>query len=98
LKPQLQGFHLVDGEYVAITPAEGRLPSRFTGLHFEAHGEELRLYSPALGRWLPTPEEKVIEAEAKSREDEAALRAVQAELERLRREVEALRQNAKGGE
>jgi Uma2 family endonuclease len=112
LRPQLQGFRLVDGEYVAIRTVEGRLPSMFTGLHFEAHGHELRLYNPTLGRWLPTPMEKVIEAEAarraaeaKSREAEAARRAAEAksreaetELERLRKELEALRRAAKGSE
>jgi Uma2 family endonuclease len=98
LKPQLQGFRLVDGEYVAIRTVEGRLPSEITGLHFEAHGNQLRLFDPTPGRWLPTPQEKVIEAEAKSREAEAACRAAETELERLRREVEALRRNAKGGE
>jgi Uma2 family endonuclease len=105
LRPQLQGFRLVDGEYVAIRTVEGRLPSMFTGLHFEAHGHELRLYNPTLGRWLPTSKEKSREdaavrraAEAKSREEEAARHAAETELEQLRREVEALRRNAKGGE
>jgi Uma2 family endonuclease len=105
LRPQLQGFRLLDGEYVAIRAIEGRLPSVLTGLHFEAHGNQLRLYDPTLDRWLPTPQEKVIEAEARSREAEArsreevaARRAAETELEQLRREVEALRRNAKGGE
>jgi Uma2 family endonuclease len=98
LKPQLQGFRLVDGEYVPIRAIERRLPSEITGLHFEAHGNQLRLYNPILGRWLPTPEEKVVAAEAKSREAEAARRAAEAELERLRKELEALRRDAKGSE
>jgi Uma2 family endonuclease len=98
LRSQLQGFRLVDGEYMAIRAVERRLPSEITGLHFEAHGNQLRLYNPALGRWLPTLAEKVIEAEAKSREEEAARRAAETELERLRKELEVLRRDAKGSE
>jgi Uma2 family endonuclease len=78
LKPQLQGYRLVDGDYLPIESIGGRLPSVVTGLHLEAVGKDLRLFSPALGRWLPTPAEKVAAAEA--------------EVERLRREIEALRQ------
>ena len=57
LKPPLQGYRLVDGDYVPIEPVDGRLPSVVTGLHLEADGTELRLFSPALGRWLPTSAE-----------------------------------------
>jgi len=78
LRPQLQGFRLVQGEYVRIEPIAGRLPSEVLGLHLEAHGNELRLYDPATGRWLPTPEE--------------ARKQLKAENERLRRELKALRQ------
>jgi Uma2 family endonuclease len=77
LKPPLQGYRLVDGEYAPIEPVDGRLPSLVTGLHLEAAGTALRLYRPDLGRWLPTDAER-----AKAAEDE---------VERLRREVEALR-------
>jgi Uma2 family endonuclease len=74
LKPKLQGFRLVDGEYTTIEAADGRLPSDVTGLHLEASGESLRLYSPALGRWLPTATEKVIGAETAAREAGEAAR------------------------
>ena len=47
LKPPLQGFRLVDGEYARIEPVAGRLPSDVLGLHLERDGEELRLYDPA---------------------------------------------------
>lgn len=62
LRPALQGFRLEEGEYVPIAPAAGRLPSLVTGLEFEADGEDLRLYDPATGQWLPTAEELLEEA------------------------------------
>jgi Uma2 family endonuclease len=47
LDPPLQGFRLVDGEYLPIEPVAGRLPSDVLGLHLEQDGRELRLYDPA---------------------------------------------------
>jgi Uma2 family endonuclease len=94
----LQGFRLVDGEYRPIEPVDGRLPSVVTGLHFEDAGRTLRLYSPALGRWLPTPAERIAEAEARVRDERVARLLAEAETERLRREIEELRRQARGGE
>ena len=98
LRPQLQGYRLVQGQYVRINPVADRLPSQVLGLHLEAHGRDLRLYDPATGRWLPTPEE-VRKKEAAARKKEAAARKqaeansrqLAIENERLRRELEALR-------
>jgi Uma2 family endonuclease len=83
LKPPMQGYRLEGEEYVPIEPVDGRLPSLITGLHLERDGRDCRLYDPALGRWLPTPAEKIAAAEA--------------ELDRLRREVEALRRSKANG-
>jgi hypothetical protein len=47
LDPPLQGFRLVDGEYLPIEPVDGRLPSDVLGLHLERDGKELRFYDPA---------------------------------------------------
>ncbi len=52
LKPPLQGFRLVGGDYVPIEPVAGRLPSQILGLHLERDGKELRLYNPATGSRL----------------------------------------------
>jgi Uma2 family endonuclease len=82
LKPPLQGFRLMNGEYTSIEPDAERLPSLVTGLHLEALGKSLRLYSPELGRVLPTPLERAMEAEA--------------EVERRRNELETLRRATKG--
>lgn len=84
LQPPLQGFRLRTGRYVPIRPVNGRLPSKVLGLHLERVGVELRLYDPATGQYVPTPQELV-------EQTEAARRQAEAEVERLRRELEALR-------
>jgi Uma2 family endonuclease len=90
LKPPLQGYRLVNGEYLPIEPVNGRLPSDVTGLHLEAAGHSLRLYSLALGRWLPTAAERLAE-------ETTGRQAAEAEVERLRREIEALRRSGGAG-
>jgi Uma2 family endonuclease len=82
LDPPLQGYRLRAGKYLPIKPVDGRLPSRVLGLHLERDGQDLRLWNPATGRWLLTPEE------ARDQEAEARQRA-EAEAER---EAEARRQ------
>jgi Uma2 family endonuclease len=57
LDPPLQGYRLIDGEYVRIEPVAGRLPSEVLGLHLERDGTKLRLFDPATGRRLLTPVE-----------------------------------------
>ncbi|HUE71605.1 MAG TPA: Uma2 family endonuclease [Pirellulaceae bacterium] len=78
LKPPLQGYRLVQGEYVPIEPVDGRLPSQEMGLHLEWAGQHLRLYNPATRRWIPTFAEMRQEIEA----EVARLRAELAEKER----------------
>jgi Uma2 family endonuclease len=82
MRPQLGGYRLQRGRYRAISPVQGRLPSKALGLHLEGHGRELRLYDPGSKLWLPTPEERAVRAES--------------EVERLRRELDALRRRANG--
>ncbi|HWE37171.1 MAG TPA: Uma2 family endonuclease [Isosphaeraceae bacterium] len=77
LRPPLQGFRLVDGEYTPIAPVAGRLPSAVLGLHLERDGQSLRLVDPATAQRLLTPRQLAEAAEA--------------ELARLRDELEALR-------
>ena len=57
LKPPLQGYRLKDGKYEPIAPVKNRLVSPTLGLHLERDGENLRLYDPKSGHWLPTPAE-----------------------------------------
>jgi Uma2 family endonuclease len=91
LQPPLQGYRLHRGGYVRIRPVQGRLPSKVLGLHLEQDDGQLRLYNPATGQWLPTPQE---EREARRRA-EAAQKRAEAEVERLRRELERLRKGPK---
>jgi Uma2 family endonuclease len=87
LKPPLKGFRLVEGRYDPIDPVEGRLPSEVVGLNLEAVGEDLLLYDPALGRYLPLARDLQTTIEQIEAERDHAT----AEAERLRREVEELR-------
>jgi Uma2 family endonuclease len=101
LDPPLQGYRLRQGGYRRMRPLKGRLPSQVIGLHLEANGDELRLYNPATGKWLPTVYEieQARQEEAAARQQEAAARQqeatarqqAEAEVERLRQELEALR-------
>ncbi len=105
LKPPLQGFRLIEGEYVPIAPIRGRLPSEVLGLHLEKSAEQLRLFDPAAGGWLPTRFERIQqemnarrEAEFKNQcaelaldRSEAARILAEAEIERLRLENEILK-------
>jgi len=77
LDPPLRGYRLRRRRYAPVRPVKGRLPSKVLGLHLERSGTDLRLYDPAVKRWLPTPQERLATAES--------------EIERLRREVEELR-------
>jgi Uma2 family endonuclease len=89
LQPPLQGYRLRRGNYEPITPVQGRLPSKELGLHVEASGETLRLWSSTAGEWLATPEEMQKAAEGHARRMES-------ELDQLRREVERLRRRKNG--
>ena len=94
LKPRLQGYKLENGRYVRLEAKNGRLHSRQLELDFVQIDETLRLYNPASGEFLPTPQEQAEHVEAEARRAEAeARRAEDAEAEnaRLRAEIEALR-------
>lgn len=90
LKPRLQGFRRLGGQYVPIELVDGRLPSVELGLELEADGKRLRLRNKATGHWLLT------RAEAKEQADAARERA-ESENDALRRQLEELRRKL-GGE
>ena len=96
LKPPMQGHRLVEGRYDPIAPVDGRLPSAGLGLHLERDGGELRLFDPATGRRLLTPQEAADEAGRREAEERARAERAEAENERLRREIEALRRGRGG--
>ncbi len=85
LKPPLQGFRLVEGEYLPIDPIAGRLPSEKLGLHLEQVGTQLRLFDPVAKRRLLTPRERA---------EQEAIARLQAEVERDRAEAERKRAEA----
>ena len=94
LRPRLQGYRLVDGQYVRLELTNNRLYSEQLGLDLVQVGETLRLYDPAKCRFLPTPQEQAeqIEIEAHRAEAEASrAEDAEAEVARLRAEIEALR-------
>ncbi|HEX6901818.1 MAG TPA: Uma2 family endonuclease [Thermoanaerobaculia bacterium] len=90
LKPPLQGFRLLKGEYLSIPPAaDGSVTSRTTGLVFRPEGDWVRLVDAATGEPLPTTDEwrekADQEAEAR-RKAEARAREFEEEIARLRRQ------------
>jgi Uma2 family endonuclease len=92
LKPPMQGYRLVGGDYIPIDRIDGRLPSEVLGLHLQRVGWSLRLYDPELGRWLLTPREAADQAEADRRRAEVAreraeIASEQAGLARQRAEI-----------
>lgn len=94
LQPALQGFLLQEGDDVPMPIVSGRLPSAVLGLHFEAHGEDLRLYDPATGQWLRTPaEEREFAAQTAAKLDQslAARARLEHELAELRRRLDETR-------
>jgi hypothetical protein len=98
LKPPLQGFRHVHGEYVPIEPVSERLPSQILGLHLERDGHQLRLFDPVTGTRLLTAAERSAIAERRAADErnraesaESAQQRLAAENERLRQEIEALR-------
>jgi Uma2 family endonuclease len=86
LKPPMQGYRLYQGQYVAIPPVEGRLPSDVIGMHLERSGNMLRLWNPATGLWLPTPEESAAQSEIARQQAETA--RLQAEMAYRQAEAE----------
>ena len=59
LDPRLQGYRLVRGKYVPITPTDGRLVSQALGLQLEAWDGHLRLIDSTTATPLLTAEEEL---------------------------------------
>ena len=81
LKPRLQGYRLVEGQYRPIEPVDGRLPSEFLGLHLEPDAYLLRLFDPRTGRRLLNRLERLEEAGEARRQADARLRQTQTEIQ-----------------
>ncbi|MCZ6680483.1 MAG: Uma2 family endonuclease [Candidatus Poribacteria bacterium] len=83
LNPVLQGYRLVDGDYVQISPVADRIPSNVLdlALRFKADGE-LGLYNPQTQTWLLLAEERAEQTEERAELAEAELARLRAELQR----------------
>ncbi len=100
LKPRLIGNELVNGEYVRLKMAHGRLHSKVLGLDLVADGDDLRFYDPLTEKWLLTHEEAQVarqiaeaqtqRAEAQAQRELAARQAAEAEVAQLREELARL--------
>ncbi len=88
LKPPMQGWRLRGGVYRVIQPIDGRLPSETTGLHLERDGKTFRLWNPETNAWLPTPMERIEDAEQHATAEAQARREAEVENARLRRLLE----------
>ena len=87
LKPCLQGFRLVDGEWERL--AGTRLRSEVLGVDFLLEGDSLRQVDARTGKRLPRlPEEARARQEAEARAEEAEARAEEAEA-RVQQEARA---------
>jgi Uma2 family endonuclease len=89
LKPPLQGFRLVGGDYVPIEPVAGRLPSAVLGLHLERDGERLRLFDPATGQYLLTRLERQEAADRRADEERRRADEERRRADKERRRAEA---------
>ena len=67
IRSAIQGYRLLDNEYMPIESVAGRLPSSELGLHLEDGRRQFRVFDPLRDGWLPTGEESRRAAELGSR-------------------------------
>ena len=82
LKPRLQGYRLLNGQYYPLELTDNRLYSERLGLWIVVDGEVARLYDAKEEKFLPTYDEQV---------EQLVQEAQRAEFERLRATQEAQR-------
>jgi Uma2 family endonuclease len=81
LRPRLQGYRLENDRYVRLELVNARLQSQQLGLDLVQQGEDLRLFDPVRGDFLPT-----------SLEQARRVESAEAEIARLRAELAALQE------
>ncbi|MEK7809195.1 MAG: Uma2 family endonuclease [Chloroflexota bacterium] len=94
LKPRLQGFNWVDGDYQAIPLVEGKLKSEMLGLTIGSEADMIKLWETKTGKELLPPNKETTArraAEVAWRTAEARADAAEAEVTRLRAELERLK-------
>jgi len=94
LRPRLQGFELVEGQYRAMPSLHGRLQSRVLGLDLVAEGERLRFFDALSGLPLRTYEE----VEEARKAEEKARWQVERELATLKEELDRLQSGNDGND
>jgi Uma2 family endonuclease len=98
LRPPLQGYRLLGGEYVPIEPAQGRLRSEHLGLDLGRSGEELRLFDPETRRRLPTPREDREQARAQAQQAETRAERAETQVKRAETQVKRAETRAERAE
>jgi Uma2 family endonuclease len=91
LDPQLQGYRLHRGIYRPIRRLHGRLPSRVLGLHLQGAGDNLRLFDPQTGNYLPTPQELLAQTQQNLGQAEQRILGLQQQLTVHETEIRELR-------
>lgn len=87
LKPSMQGFRLIDDEYVMIEPQFGQLHSEVLGLRLERQGKHLVFRNPVTGREvLPQDQENLRQAELREELRAAHAAALEAEISMIQME------------
>ncbi len=73
LKPRLQGYRLINGQYELLLPTDDRILSEQLNLDLVFNGGQLRFYDPAHNRMLESYAEAMyrIQQESKRADDEA---------------------------
>jgi len=100
IAPSMQGWRLVKGQYRAIRPVAGRLPSRELGLHLEREGNRAYLWNPATQQRLLSPAQQAEQArelaeDAREQAEDAREQAEQARDEAEQARDEAATENAR---
>ena len=94
LKPSAQLYRLVDGEYVAVKPVNGRLPSEVLDLHIDRRGDYLRFWDPVAQELLLTPTERAEQQTAIAEQQTAIAEHERLRAEELRRRAEEQQRRA----
>ena len=97
LNPRFQGYRLVRGEYQEMKFAGGRLRSRKLGLELEAVEDDLRLFDPRTGAFVPLRSERVAAEEKRAEAERLRRLRAEAENDRLRSELQELKRKLAGG-
>lgn len=94
LKPSMQGFRLVDGDYVPIPLVESRLVSERLNMWLERDGRELRLRDRKTNELLLTPSERAERAEQHADRAQQQAKQAQQRAEQAQQRAEQAQQQA----